>query len=108
MPDPRSGSASGSVGGSNMEGGLSAGEWAGAGAADWGGRRGETLSCSHPETEMLSHLMEDGAWFFGRAAGDLGHVGRECNTDQHQPSHCGRKVPGQHSGETSSANVKKW
>lgn len=108
MPDPGSSSVNGGVGGSNIEGGLNVGEWAGTGVADWGGRRGETPSCSHPETEMLSHLMQDGAWFFGRAAGDFGYAGRERSMDQHQPSHCGRKVPAQHSGETSSGNVKKW
>lgn len=107
MQDPGRSSANGGVGGSSMEGGLSAGEWAGTGVADWGGRRGEIPSCSHPETEMLSHLMEDGAWLFGRAAGDLGYIGRECSMDQHQPSYCSRKAPAQYIGETSSANGKQ-
>lgn len=67
MPDPRSRSNSnnGSVGGTSGVSDLGRGEWAGTGGVDWGGRRGETPLCPHPEVEMLSQLKDEhGAWFF--------------------------------------------
>lgn len=66
MSDPRSSSSNiRSAGGIRGQSGLGWGEWAGTGGGGWGGRRGETLLCPHPDTEMLSQPKDElGAWCF--------------------------------------------